>query len=138
MGGGGFINYLLVNGFREFGTDLYFQGTTAAFATLVVCQMVNIYAVRSTRKSIFQRFFSNLYIPLSILFEIILLLAIVYWQPLQYLLYTKPLSLINWIGIITIGLIFYLVEEKLRNSKPVTTYAHSTSSGCPEHIEGRG
>lgn len=117
MGGGGFINYLLINGLREFGTDLYFQGTTAAFATLVVCQIVNVYAVRSTKNSVFQGFFSNKYIPLSVLFEIVLLLAIVYWQPLQYLLYTKPLDLMNWMGIIAIGLIFWLIEEKSRDIK---------------------
>ena len=114
MGGGAFINYLLINGFNEFGTDLYFKGTTAAFATLVVCQIVNVYAVRSNDKPVFDRLLSNKYIPLSILFEIILLMAIVYWSPLQYMLYTKPLDFVNWVPIILVSMIFWWVEERLR------------------------
>lgn len=115
MGGGAVVNYLLINGFADFGSELYYKGTTAAFATLVVCQIVNVYAVRNKTRAVFSSFTSNIYIPLSIMFEILLLTSIIYWQPLQYFLYTKPLDLINWLPIIAVGIIFWFVEEKRRN-----------------------
>ena len=114
MGGGGALNFYLINGFNALGTDLYYTGTTAAFATLVVCQIVNVFEVRGGFSNFFEAFLSNKYLLLSVAAEILILLGVVYWPPLQNLLYARSLSLVQWLPIFGAGLMFLIVEEARR------------------------
>ena len=110
MGGGAALNFWFINGNGPVNTDLYFTGTTAAFATLVVCQIVNVFEVRELR-SLREAIFQNKYLLLSVAAEIIILLGVVYFPPLQKFLSTRPLDLTQWTSIIAVGVAFLLCEE---------------------------
>lgn len=110
MGGGAVINFWLINGNGPSGTQLYQTATTAAFATLVICQIVNVFEVREFR-SLHEAFLENKYLMLSILVEILILIGVVYFPPLQKFLSTSALDPVQWSGVIAVGVIFLLAEE---------------------------
>lgn len=110
MGGGGVLNFWLINGNGPIGSDIYYTGTTAAFATLVACQIVNVFEVREF-KNLREAFWSNKYLLLSVASEIIILLAIVYAPPLQHFLSTRSLNLLQWSGVIAVSVLFFITEE---------------------------
>jgi calcium-translocating P-type ATPase len=110
MGGGAALNFWLINGNGPDGTAIYQTATAAAFATLVVCQIVNVFEVREFR-TFREAFLDNKYLILSVLAEILILIGVVYFPPLQNFLSTKPLDLIQWSGIIAVGAIFLVAEE---------------------------
>lgn len=111
MGGGAVLNFWLVN--RGFGNDstTYSQATSAAFATLVVCQIVNVISINGGVSNIVDSLFKNRYLSGAIIAEIIILMAVLYWPPIQGFLATSPLSSANWLAISSIGLLFFIIEE---------------------------
>ena len=111
MGGGAALNFWLINGYELAGSEKYMQATAAAFATLVVCQIVNVFEVRGRFSSAKETLFGNKYLSLAVLTEIIILLGIVYWQPLQNLLSTKELSFYQWLPILGVGLAYFIIEQ---------------------------
>ncbi len=115
MGGGAAFNFWLINRNGLEGGTVYAQATAAAWATLVVCQMVNVFEVRGGFSSIKEAFFSNKYLIWSIVGEIILMMAVVYWAPVQNFVGTSALSLHNWLPILSVG-IFFLVIEEIRHA----------------------
>ena len=110
MGGGAVVNFWLINGNGPAGTAIYQTATTAAFATLVVCQIVNVFEVREFR-TFREAFLDNKYLILSVLAEILILIGVVYFPPLQNFLSTKPLDQVQWSGVIAVGAIFLIAEE---------------------------
>lgn len=111
MGGGGALVFWLINGSAPAGTELYYTGTTGAFATLVVCQIVNVFEVRGGFRKFSEALLSNKYLLFSVIAEIAILVLVVYLAPLQNLLYTKPLSIYQWLPILGVGLVFLITEE---------------------------
>jgi Ca2+-transporting ATPase len=66
------------------------------FVSLVLIQFFTAYNFRSDRLSLFHRPFANRWLNLSILWEVLLLLAIVYTPVLQKPFETFALSMIDW------------------------------------------
>lgn len=114
MGGGAAFNFWLISKGSNVGTDLYFEGTTAAFSTLVICQVVNVFEVRGGFSNFKSALFSNKYLFYSVVAELLILLAVVYYYPIQDLLSTRMLNLHQWIPILGIGFLFLCAEELRR------------------------
>ena len=124
--------WVLYNGGWTLGTMLppsdmlYLQATTACLTAIIIAQIGNVFACRSSRESIFSiGFFSNRLIFVGIAAEILLLLFIVY-QPFGNTIFgTAPLHLETWLILMpfSIGL---LVAEELRKIY-VRRYRHASS-----------
>ena len=110
MGGGAVVNFWLINGNGPAGTEIYQTATTAAFATLVVCQIINLFEVREFA-TFREAFLDNKYLILSVLAEILILIGVVYFPPLQKFLSTSALDLVQWSGVVAVGVVFLLAEE---------------------------
>ena len=74
---------------------------TMAFVLLVVCEFVKSYNFRSDHLSVFSGTFKNKWLNLAILWELALLLLIVYVPFLQVAFKTFALTLEDW-GIIVL------------------------------------
>lgn len=112
MGGGAVLNFWLIYFANPNDPANYAKATAAAFATLVVCQIVNIFTIRGGFSAIkYSALAGNKYVILSVLGEIAILLAVVYLPSVQSFLSTGPLSFHNWLYIIIIGILFLAVEQ---------------------------
>ncbi|WP_407923769.1 calcium-translocating P-type ATPase, SERCA-type [Cohnella fermenti] len=69
---------------------------TVAFATLVLAQLIHVFDCRSSRSIFHRRFFENKFLVLAVLSSLLLLLAVLYVEPLQPIFKTVPLSLRDW------------------------------------------
>ncbi|MEM1574851.1 MAG: cation-transporting P-type ATPase [Nitrososphaerota archaeon] len=103
---------------------LYKKGTTMAFASIVTTQIGNVFACRTSRTSLFKvGFLSNKWIFFGILGEMIITLFIIYFQPLQYVFNTVPLSLYDWLFLFMFSPIIFFAEEIrkffIRRLKPI-------------------
>ena len=108
-----FFNILLSNGWT-FGTSigvrdpLYMSAIMGFLATVVVVQMFNVFACRTTRSSVFSEgLFSNKLIFVGIASEIILLVLIATWLSPVFGTATFPLFYVYWMvgfGMIILGL----------------------------------
>ncbi|MGE7779200.1 calcium-translocating P-type ATPase, SERCA-type [Peribacillus sp. NPDC097264] len=73
---------------------------TIAFATLVLAQLIHVFDCRS-EKSIFSRNpFGNLYLVGAVLSSLLLMLAVMYVQPLQAIFHTVPISGRDWLLVV--------------------------------------
>ncbi|MGE7601860.1 calcium-translocating P-type ATPase, SERCA-type [Peribacillus sp. NPDC097675] len=73
---------------------------TIAFATLVLAQLIHVFDCRS-EKSIFSRNpFGNLYLVGAVLSSLLLMLAVMYVQPLQEIFHTVPISGRDWLLVV--------------------------------------
>jgi sodium/potassium-transporting ATPase subunit alpha len=109
---------ILFNGGWTFGrtlgiTDpLYLSAVTGFFGTVVVTQIFNVFACRTSRVSVFAKgLFSNKFILIGISIEVLLLLLISYVPGLQLVLSTAPFPLYFFPWMIGFGLIILLSEE---------------------------
>lgn len=69
---------------------------TAAFSTLVMAQLIHVFDCRC-ENSIFERnFIGNLYLVGAVISSVLLLLLVIYYQPLQGIFRTEPLSAAGW------------------------------------------
>ncbi|WP_200411136.1 calcium-translocating P-type ATPase, SERCA-type [Virgibacillus salexigens] len=72
---------------------------TIAFTTLVMAQLIHVFDCRS-ENSIFSRNpFENLYLVFAVLSSLLLLLIVIYWEPLQPVFHTTSLSIRDWMYI---------------------------------------
>lgn len=91
---------------------LYMQATTASLTAIIVSQIANVFACRSYRESIFSSsFFSNKLIFISIAFEILLQLFIVYHPFGNRIFSTYPISFNAWVMLIPFALLLLFAEE---------------------------
>ncbi|WP_195572952.1 calcium-translocating P-type ATPase, SERCA-type [Paenibacillus sp. 1001270B_150601_E10] len=72
------------------------QAQTVAFATLVMAQLIHVFDCRSSRSIFHRNIFQNRYLVLAVLSSVILLLAVLYIEPLQPVFKTVPLGLRDW------------------------------------------
>lgn len=73
---------------------------TIAFATLVLAQLIHVFDCRS-EKSIFSRNpFGNLYLLGAVLSSLLLMLVVMYVQPLQEIFHTVPISGRDWLLVV--------------------------------------
>lgn len=74
---------------------------TAAFATLVITQLVHVFECKSETKSIFEiPIFNNLYLVMAVACSLCMILGVIYVPSLQAIFKTVPLSLNEWMWII--------------------------------------
>lgn len=77
---------------------------TAAFATLVYCQMFHVFDCRSETYTIFElSFTSNKYLLAAVAFSTIMQLSVMYIPFLSSIFSTVPLSISDWILVLTVS-----------------------------------
>ncbi|WP_212919584.1 calcium-translocating P-type ATPase, SERCA-type [Ornithinibacillus bavariensis] len=80
-------------------------GQTVAFTTLVMAQLIHVFDCRS-EKSVFERNpFENIYLVFAVISSILLLLVVIYWEPLQPIFHTISLGLRDWMLILGLAAI---------------------------------
>lgn len=94
-----------------FATDIA-KAWTISLTTLAVFQWFNAWNCRSENRSIFSmEWFSNKYLVGATLIVIVLQIAAVYTPTMQTILRTVPLTLSEWLMIITVAASIIVVEE---------------------------
>jgi P-type Ca2+ transporter type 2C len=95
------------------GTDpVYIKATTMTLAAIVFCQIGAVFNCRTEKQSVFKvGLFSNKQINFGIVFEIVLMIAIVYLPPLQSVFHTGPLNLSDWLFLCVWPPLILLIEE---------------------------
>lgn len=92
-----------------FSVVYYFQNDlvlarTAAFATLVYCQMFHVFDCRSETNTIFElKFSTNKYLLAAVTFSTIMQLSVMYIPFLCSIFSTVPLSLSDWLLVLTVS-----------------------------------
>ena len=91
---------------------LYLQATTACLTAIIITQIGNVFACRSSRESVFSiGFFSNRLIFGGIMVELILQLFIVYHPFGNRFFGTAPLGLDVWMILIPFSILLLAAEE---------------------------
>ena len=84
-----------------FRSDNPESARTAAFATLVITQLIHVFECKSERKNIFEiPVFDNMPLVLSVICSLLMLLGVIYIPALQGVFSTMPLGSKEWIIII--------------------------------------
>ena len=108
---------------------LYLQATTACLTTIVIMQMANLFACRDPAESAFQsRRMRNPLIWIGLLFELTLILFIVYTPAGNALFSTAPVPLSVWLlaAALAAGMLFAeelrkrVLRRKRRESAKIT------------------
>lgn len=73
---------------------------TIAFATLVFSQLIHVFDCRSDRSVFHRNPFENRFLIFSVLSSALLLLVVIYFEPLQDIFHTTPILPIDWLLII--------------------------------------
>ncbi len=90
----------------------YLKASTAAFALLVLIQMVNAFNSRSLQHSIFKLgVFSNRWLLGAIAISIFTVIAFVELPFFQKFLHTTSLSLVEWLGLAALAFSILILEE---------------------------
>ncbi|MDP3769661.1 MAG: HAD-IC family P-type ATPase [bacterium] len=85
---------------------------TIVFALMCVDSLVFAFSIRSFKRTIFRKdIFSNRYLVGAVIISMLLLLLSVYTSPLQKLLGTQPLGIIEWIIIFGVTLVEIVLVE---------------------------
>ncbi len=96
----------------SFNDPLYLKATTMVFAGIVMAQIGNLLGCQTTRTSAFTvGLFKNKWIIRGILFEVIVLLSIIYIPFLQDIFSTTALGLNEWLYLILFIPIMFFTEE---------------------------
>jgi len=113
----GFFQVLELGGWTR-GTTLpasdflYMQATTACLTAIIVTQIANVFACRSSRESLFSiGLFTNRLIFAGIAVELLLQLFIVYHPVGNKIFSTAPLSTHTWLMLIPFAFLLLLAEE---------------------------
>nr|WP_255570125.1 calcium-translocating P-type ATPase, SERCA-type [Cohnella sp. CFH 77786] len=69
---------------------------TVAFATLVMAQLIHVFDCRSSRSIFHRRLLENRFLVLAVLSSLLLMLAVLYLEPLQPVFKTVPLGFRDW------------------------------------------
>ncbi|MGZ9587007.1 calcium-translocating P-type ATPase, SERCA-type [Paenibacillus marinisediminis] len=69
---------------------------SVAFTTLVMAQLIHVFDCRSSRSIFHRNILQNKYLVLAVLSSLVLLLAVLYVEPLQPIFKTVPLDLRDW------------------------------------------
>lgn len=91
---------------------IYRQATAMTFAAVVFCQVGMVFNCRTEKQSVFKiGLFSNKRVVFGVIFEILLLCAIVYVPFLQGVFNTAPLNILDWVLLVLIPIPVILLEE---------------------------
>ena len=93
-------------------SPLYLQATTACFATIVACQIVNVFLCRHSRTPAWRFPLTGNYLLLvGLTVEVALLVLIVFSPPGNWLFATQAFPADRWWGIAAMALVFGTIEE---------------------------
>jgi Ca2+-transporting ATPase len=96
----------------SFSDPLYLKATTMVFAGIVMAQIGNLLGCQTTRTSAFKvGLFKNKWIIRGIIFEVIVLLSIIYIPLLQNIFSTTALGLNEWLYLLPFIPIIFFAEE---------------------------
>ncbi|WP_430786047.1 calcium-translocating P-type ATPase, SERCA-type [Virgibacillus flavescens] len=85
--------------------DNLIYAQTMAFTTLVMAQLIHVFDCRSERSVFTRNPFGNKYLLLAVLSSVVLLLCVIYFEPLQPVFHTVFLGVRDWIFIVALSAI---------------------------------
>ncbi|MFV9509943.1 calcium-translocating P-type ATPase, SERCA-type [Tepidibacillus sp. LV47] len=85
--------------------DNLIKAQTMAFSTLVMAQLIHVFDCRSDISVFHRNLFENKYLVFAVLSSLILLLGVIYIEPLQPIFHTVGLTFIDWILVTIAGAI---------------------------------
>lgn len=95
-----------------FDDPLYLKSTTMVFAGIVMAQIGNLLGCQTTRTSAFTvGVFKNKWIIRGIIFEVLVLISIIYIPVLQGIFGTTALGIYEWLYLMTFIPIMFFAEE---------------------------
>ena len=110
----------------EADPDNLVKAQTMAFSTLVMAQLIHVFDCRSERSVFHRNPFQNIYLVISVIVSVILLIGVVYLEPLQPIFKTVPLDAREWgilLGFAAIPTLAFglgrLMLDALRRNKKV-------------------
>jgi magnesium-transporting ATPase (P-type) len=94
------------------GDPIYIKATTMTLAAIVFSQIGAVFNCRTEKQSVFAvGLLSNSHVNFGIIFEVALIFALVYFQPLQSVFHTRPLDLSDWLFLCIWPPLVLFVEE---------------------------
>jgi len=100
---------------RDTGNVLIPEAQTMIFCTIVLNELVSVFACRSEIHSIFRiGFFTNKWLIIATLSSLALFLVILYIPALQSLFHVVPMQLIDWAVIIPVSLSDFITIEVVK------------------------
>ncbi len=91
---------------------------TMAFATLVVAQLIHVFACRSQeRKSLARRIFENRWLVAAVASSLALLLTVIYTPSLRVVFHTSPLPWMAWLTIVAAAAVPSLAQDAGRSRR---------------------
>lgn len=95
-----------------FSDPLYIKATTIVFVGIVMAQIGNLLTIQTTRTSVFKiGIFTNNWIIRGIIFEIAVVLAILYIPQLQGIFGTTPLGITEWLYVAAFIPVMFFADE---------------------------
>jgi P-type Ca2+ transporter type 2C len=80
------------------------KAQTMAFATLVMCQLIQVFDCRSVEGGIFSRnFFGNKWLIAAVCSSVTFLLCCMYVPAMQIVFKTYPLSILDWLVVLPVA-----------------------------------
>ena len=87
---------------------------TLTFISLVLIQFFKAYNFRSDHRSVLERPFANRWLNFAIVWEVLLLVLIVEWGPLQRIFGTTAVSAVEWVALVSLAITVSLVLEAVK------------------------
>jgi Ca2+-transporting ATPase len=100
--------------------DSLMKAQTVAFATLVMAQLIHVFDCRSSRSIFHRNIFENKALVLAVISSLILLLGVLYIEPLQPIFKTMAIGVQEWILVLVFAAIptlFFGIGSVLTRSK---------------------
>ncbi|GAB2702371.1 calcium-translocating P-type ATPase, SERCA-type [Paenibacillus thermoaerophilus] len=105
------------------------RAQTVAFATLVMAQLIHVFDCRSSRSVFHRNPLQNKLLVFAVLSSLALMLAVLYWDPLQPVFKTVDLGAADWVLVLTaagiptflmgIGSVLSPKKPKRKSSSPI-------------------
>lgn len=102
IGGVSLLAFLFV--YMENPDDLV-RAQTVAFSTLVLAQLIHVFDCRSERSIFHRNPFENMYLVWAVISSILLLVVVIYFEPLQKVFHTTALTFREWLLILVMSAI---------------------------------
>ena len=107
-----FFTYLIHGQGLNFNSSYYAEATTMTLGAIIFCQIGMVQNCRTTKQSVFSlKLFSNSYINLGMIAEILLFILLSYLPLFNHIFNTAPLEAVNWLYLILCPLPILALEE---------------------------
>ncbi len=107
---------------------------TVAFATLVMAQLIHVFDCRSSRSIFHRKLLENRTLVLAVLSSVVLMLGVMYLDPLQPIFKTVDLALRDWILILVMSavptILFGIGSVLGGRRRPKRTYRYGGPAGA--------